>query len=442
MAEAGVLLLSGLCLLRGFVLDWYQLSSGSMAPTLLGPHRHVACPHCGWNYACDALDTPPPSKRALCPNCWTWGPELASLPIVGGDRILMLRGAWGPCAPRRWSVVAFRSPQRASRVQVKRVLGLPGERIELHHGDVYANGRIQRKSLTQQRAMAQLVHDAAHDPTRWRYRAQPQGHGWRSQGEGFACSPPQGQAATEIQWLTYCHQQPLGPHGSRREAPPLDRYAYNQNRTVWQSFPVEDLLLSSRLAWQGEGDLCFRLQHGSQQVLLTIALPAGELTMTIDGMPAGRTRLAPPKQEAQLWELSTFDGQVLLAVDGITLFSRELKPVAAASGDAGRPLAIGSRGLSLAVRELRVWRDLYYYWPVAANRHAGDRRAVTLGPEEYFVAGDNVPISDDSRSWARAGVPQQLLVGRPLLLYWRSRTVQILGWQISIPQLSSIGYIR
>ena len=48
-------------------------------------------------------------------------------------------------------MVAFRSQSKAGEIAVKRVVGLPGETIEIRDGDIYADGRIQRKTLAQQR---------------------------------------------------------------------------------------------------------------------------------------------------------------------------------------------------------------------------------------------------------------------------------------------------
>jgi hypothetical protein len=41
------------------------------------------------------------------------------------------------------------------------------------------------------------------------------------------------------------------------------------------------------------------------------------------------------------------------------------------------------------------------------------QRSWQLGPDEYFVIGDNLAVSDDSRTWA-AGLTTKLIVGQPL----------------------------
>ena len=60
--------------------------------------------------------------------------------------------------------MAFRDPQRADQIVIKRVVGLPGERVQIRDGDVYVNGQLARKNLSQQRAMAVSVYDANHFP--------------------------------------------------------------------------------------------------------------------------------------------------------------------------------------------------------------------------------------------------------------------------------------
>lgn len=52
--------------------------------------------------------------------------------------------------PRRGDVVVLKRPQRGSELLIKRVIGLPGERVEIRDGQVYINGcPLEEPYLTQ-----------------------------------------------------------------------------------------------------------------------------------------------------------------------------------------------------------------------------------------------------------------------------------------------------
>ena len=61
----------------------------------------------------------------------------------------------------------------------------------------------------------------------------------------------------------------------------------------------------------------------------------------------------------------------------------------------------------------KVFRDVYYT-DVPRPGTGEPLEKYELGPDEYFVLGDNSPISDDSRHWLHPGLPSSAIVGKPL----------------------------
>jgi signal peptidase I len=68
-----------------------------------------------------------------------------------GDTILVNRLAYLGAGPARWEVVAFRAVEKPGTSDkeppaiVKRVVGLPGEKIEISGGEVYVNDQLAAK---------------------------------------------------------------------------------------------------------------------------------------------------------------------------------------------------------------------------------------------------------------------------------------------------------
>jgi signal peptidase I len=61
--------------------------------------------------------------------------------ILNGDRFLVNKLAYRLRAPERGDLVVFRSPKDRRLTWIKRVIGLPGDTVELKDNEVFVNGR-------------------------------------------------------------------------------------------------------------------------------------------------------------------------------------------------------------------------------------------------------------------------------------------------------------
>jgi len=511
LMEGAILLASGLLVLRAWYLQGLvspcHVKGGSMAETLLGVHREVTCADCGYSFACDAA-TEPVSCRAVCPNCGYAGNDLEGQSDLAGDGLLINKSAFQLRGPRRWEVVALRSPQDAGQILVKRVVGLPGEAVQVRGGDVYIDGEIQRKTLSEQRAMRVLVYDANY-PSR---RDPPLPPRWQGEQEDSAWDAAKGRfvhrasahmdAADSIDWLVYCHWRRVpGQQGQVREEPITDTCGYNQThpRREEDVHVVTDLAISLRLIMVfGEGLLLIRATDGREEFQVSIDPAANRYQVFQNGrpVPASRGRLPRPLED-MLIEVSLFDQQFLLAFDGRTALTwpydrtdgrekgdrhrgGDVSPAAVSTGatepvplappqvvswwhaltpdpspggrwgtsrtaskPTARPLGIGSKGLGVVLRDLRVYRDVYYTHPAGPQRRWALEEPCRLGEDEYFVLGDNSPISEDSRSWPQGpAVDAKSLIGKPLVVLHPARRVDLFGWSFQVPDPTKIRYIR
>ena len=60
--------------------------------------------------------------------------------IMPGDRIIGNRLAYAYSDPQRFDIIIFRYPDDESQLFIKRIIGLPGETVEIIDGRIYING--------------------------------------------------------------------------------------------------------------------------------------------------------------------------------------------------------------------------------------------------------------------------------------------------------------
>lgn len=501
-----------------FFAEAFVVPSGSMAPTLLGLHKEATCPACGYAVvvgrlgagnegdAEEARDAAKHYGRACCPNCGCWDLLLSDVPECQGDRLLVHKNVFQLREPQLWETVVFNRPTaetRASQVFVKRVVGLPGQTLQLRHGEVFINDHIARKDWATLRSLKRVIHDdryrPADAPTPFRWRAGP-GMAEPSPGVFELNDSTDGM---DRGWLTYRHlvrDRGAAVPNVWHEVPTAPADAYN-GATV-PGFPCGDPLLDLSVIPLAPGWLCFSLSDGFDDILLELpvgrcnvsayvrlpgssatlaAWPRLALSLTANAAeeapdPVGgglecdaashRARLDGPALDLPIGQpaavtVALVDRRLHLVVNGQALCGPGLDlpavdPAAPRRYDARRlkfggmaPVSVGVRGGGRVwVRGLVLAADVHYAGqPDEGVARHGIAAPVRLGPGEYFVLGDNTTNSYDSRYWPQGPVVRaEWLLGKPCLLHLPTKPCiwQVFGGRqaLAIPDWRRMSILR
>ena len=459
-----LILLMGIAFVRAFAAEAYIVPTGSMAPTLLGMHRDYECPNCRKPFSL-GMDDFGRVGRPVCPNCGD--SELAEAPTSDslGDRLLVQKFLYELRPPRRWEVAVFQNPADPSQAYVKRVVGLPGESLLLWGGDVYINGRIARKTLEEARAMAVRVYEHDFTPKdsdrypRWIVRHGSRGaflpSGWKPDGPRFLRAAI-AEGPDQVDWLEYRHWQ-----ADRGGFGPIRDYSPYNGADLPGEHRVNDLIFSAEFA-AGEGckAVLARVNSGPDRFVVTLPIDGGNVVevrrngrvLPLEAPKSGPSAAGVSADRSRFHALvvAVVDRRLSISLDGLLACEPyDFDDQGIGFGVAISPVAMGVLGDGAAeVRDLRIDRDVYYTEALAQTprRPHGVEVPFALEAEEYFVLGDNSPVSNDSRFWpGRPVVTLDLFLGKPFLVHLPSQAVPLkvfgrdLYW---IPDPREIRYIR
>jgi signal peptidase I len=495
---------------RAFIVEAYRIPTGSMAPTLYGAHKTRFCRDCGYKYAYEiqqilqgnTLVNQGP-ERNICPTCRAEDEPLrimqnGKILVDGGDRILVMKLGFELCelfpslrpylGPKRWDVVVFKNPADPSINFIKRLIGLPGEKIELIDGDVFANDKIVHKTSTADDSLWFIVHDCDYLPTR-RSRVEPEDiPGWAA-----VDNISRQLWDTTGRVLIFRGKEKNIPGSIYFTGMIKDYYAYdNPMRSYNERFIVSDLKLQTMFV-PHEGNGAIELILGKRDDVFVVKISAegsAELLQTpktdfLSGTYKLKSLLKtqiPPftRRAPHILELENVDYRIRLSVNNkIVLETTDAQY--APNPDALRlaPLEsfspivrISASGLDAQFWHTRLFRDIYYqsvtfgekedeFGQNPLYKHKGIGTTgfpVELGPNDYFVLGDNSPESKDSRLWWQVGphlkqkyeahqyslgtVPSDQMVGKAFFVYWPA------GYRIFstgpgiIPNVGDMRFIR
>lgn len=519
--ESCVLLALTVIGFRTFAAEGYLISTGSMAPTLLGYHRRVECPACHFAFSRGAAfdqqestaniasagfhSIDDPFSVTQCPNCSLTEIDARTSPRNEGDQLLVHKLAYQFRDPQRHEVIVFQNQEDPTQAYVKRVAGLPGETILIQDGDLFVNGELVRKPYSVQRAVRILVSDFAHQPQdhdpdwRPRWTADKASNVWqtgnsirffndsqrphwmlyenwiRTGGDHVtripihdwpaSLQPPDDPhltykdgflvavgALTSLErdrWLAATddalfQEKILQLYEQSHVAPIVDSYGYNAFLGQ-QQYPQHDLMLSTTISsLSGDGQLEFQLTDG-HDVFRLIVRPADQKMAVFQNEQTSPLWSIPYEVDPDTLPLeidfSLFDQQLIVALNGQPVqppipYSalRDRPPLR-------RPCRIGALDVQGELTSLRLYRDVYY-----TSKSESGQQSFELGPDEFFVLGDNSPVSLDSRMWESPAVPRTALIGKPFVVHLPSRQGQ-LNWKgqtrhFRLPDFSRVRYIQ
>lgn len=317
--------------------------------------------------------------------------ESSMWPVLEGgtDRVLLDRTAREPA---RWELWMYRVPA-VSRSSVKRVLGFPGEYVDLRAGDLWA-GR-DRKALSRVRRSGQLVEsmlapvhpDGRYGPRDFRVEGDPRAFDLRDgilRMDGSA-----GRLRLH-----------LGADGLGI------RDDYRDGNGEWRAgeHAVADVRIRFEVAGmdpEAEFSATHRLSGFEEE--RTLRVGGGRLVLHI-----GRRQvdLGPCGLPLRLM-METLDGIFRVVATGAGgdrhLLFEDLRDTDAFAGRSEVAFTAACGGVE--VRDLAVLRDVHYAWP--RSREGAGPYLLDSG---YFLAGDNGAVSLDSRDLGP--IAKRWLLGR------------------------------
>jgi signal peptidase I len=460
---------------RAFLVEPFIIPTGSMADTLLGSHATRVCPACGWPFDFAPVRSSGPRgafvlpSEIVCPNCQLVI-KTADAPTApkAGDRILVHKWPYllgGIFGPKRWDVIVFRDPADPDQHYIKRLIGLPGESIELLEGDVFINGHIARKPPEVQQGLWFVVFDQSHAPdpaepsggwSRWVTRDPPPdgGAGWSGMDTRVIRYDGLDPTPRTLAFVTdgvsdYLH----------------DFYAYDRRSS---GAPVGDVRITAEVAFQaGDGQLGWQLvrsprtfgaeihRNGFVQLVVTDERAGGQVVrLTAPSRAPFRTDrpLAVEFGHVDYRAYLKIDGQEVLATTDAE-YQPDLEELRSATNVSPVKIRLVASNLRFVLKRLRIDRDVYYTCHPGREQRACAGDPFMLRSGEYFVLGDNSPDSHDSREWDEHGphlpadyrpgtVREDQIVGEAAFVYLPGLLPVDAGGRWRVPDLGRVRFVR
>lgn len=460
--------------IRYFVIEAFKIPTGSMAPTLLGEHKDVRCPNCGWFFYADRH-----TESATCPNCqadtnisaycnvcnnkiryhwpaWLWRKgtcpkcqtaipwaDLSNRVVHGGNRILVNKFWYKFKSPERWDIMVFVYPlydltckecytqlpdtgwdeglrcprcgstrfSKKKKNYIKRLVGLPGEKLQIINGDIYINDKIQRKPQKVQDALWIPVYNS-HYPAKEEITPTwiADSNAWQIHKESLSLDTISSEDSP-VSMVTF----------GRKIS---DQNGYN-NRSG--SSEMGDIKISFDVTLS-KGSHYLEIALEKNKDVFTASIPTSDLDkkghLTKSGNIVMEKDIHLQTGQKHKIEFSQVDRIISLWIDDKEVFSFDNDDGMVPESypfDTSR-IHFGGNHVHATFENIKIFHDIFY--TNLSPDAWGTTQSIQLGEKDYFMLGDNSRNSNDSRIWKF--VPEKNIVGKAFFVFWPLNTIKFI----------------
>ena len=292
---------------------------------------------------------------------------------------------------------------------IKRLIGLPEEKLQIANGDIYINGKIVRKPEKVQDALWAPVFDS-------NYPAKQEiVENWEADDEYWKISKEQlhlniPDQIKQKSYITF-----------KREI--TDYSVYNSE--IIDAISADVMLAFDVTTTGKSGGISILLEEDEKtyEVFIRSRGVKEEAHLKISGsIVDSNTDAFINPQETSRIEFSTADNEIIVKLNDSVIFSHTYDTDLSSLEGYTKfsSLKLGGINTDAIFKNITISRDVFY----TESGKWGTFDPVEIGEKQYFFLGDNSRNSNDSRYWKF--VPESNMVGRAFMVFWPVKTIKII----------------
>ncbi len=292
---------------------------------------------------------------------------------------------------------------------IKRLIGLPEEKLQVVNGDIYINGKIERKPEKVQDALWVPIYDSNYPVKQeiienWEVKDG----NWEISKEQLHLKIPDGNK--QKSYITF-----------KREI--TDYSVYNSE--IIDAISADVMLAFNVVATGNDGGISILLEEDEKTYEVFIRSRGGkeDSHIKISGsiVESNANAFIIPQETSRI-EFSTADNEIILKLNDSVILSHTYDTDLSSLEGYTKfsSLKFGGINTDAIFKNIIISRDVFY----TESGKWGTLNPVEIGEKQYFFLGDNSRNSNDSRYWKF--VPESNMVGRAFMVFWPVKTIKII----------------